>query len=101
MPSAVAEFVFFKIRPDVKPEDPKSSEDGEFLLKLFNDTRLQHGYLAGAWGRTIEDPDFIVWVICMFFFLSLLWFLYILCLCLYLYLCDPLDRIQYDMWYNS
>lgn len=66
MPASVIEFVFFKIRPDVKPEDPKSNEDGESLLKLFNDTRLQHGYLAGAWGRTIEDTDFIVWVICMF-----------------------------------
>lgn len=78
MPSAVIEFVFFKIRSDVRPEEPKSSDDSESLLNLFNDTRLQHGYLAGAWGRTIEDPNFIVWVICMFLLSSLSIYIYIL-----------------------
>ncbi|RJE20588.1 hypothetical protein PHISCL_07074 [Aspergillus sclerotialis] len=63
MPANVTEFIFFKIRPDIKPEDPKSSEAGESLLTLFNDTKQQHGYLDSAWGRTFEDDDFVVWAV--------------------------------------
>ena len=63
MPGNVTEFVFFEVRPDIKPEDPKKSEDGEALLSLFKDTKQQHGFLASAWGRTYEDENFLVWVV--------------------------------------
>lgn len=63
MGPAVIEFVFFKIRPEIKPEAPKTNDESEALLNLLRDTRLQHGYQGGAWGRTVEDENFIVWVI--------------------------------------
>ncbi|OOQ85232.1 hypothetical protein PEBR_26846 [Penicillium brasilianum] len=57
-----SEFVFFKVKSDVKPEDP-TSELGEGLMKVFRATQQQSGHYSSAWGRTVEDPNMLVWVI--------------------------------------
>lgn len=58
----VTEFIFFTVRPDVRPEDP-SNEDGRALLDLFNDAKKQSSYNNSAWGREIENNEIIVWAI--------------------------------------
>lgn len=61
--STVTEVVFFRVRPEVKPEVPESNQDSYNLLGLLRDTKQQHGHMGSAWGRTVEDEDVIVWVI--------------------------------------
>ncbi|KAE8153407.1 hypothetical protein BDV25DRAFT_149409 [Aspergillus avenaceus] len=58
----VSEFIHFRLKPTVKPEDP-SNEEGQSLLDLFRTTKHQSGYKSSAWGRTIEDEDVVVWVV--------------------------------------
>ncbi|EAW11280.1 uncharacterized protein ACLA_089720 [Aspergillus clavatus NRRL 1] len=58
----VVEFVFFKLRSSVKPEDP-SNEEGEALSKILTATKQQSGYQSSAWGRAVEDENPVVWVI--------------------------------------
>ncbi|KAJ5089940.1 hypothetical protein N7532_008624 [Penicillium argentinense] len=62
MPQSISEFIFFKVRPEVRPEDPHS-EEGEALLNIFRSTKQQSGHQNSAWGRTVEDEDVIVWVV--------------------------------------
>lgn len=59
--SQTAEFIFFKLKPTVKPEGP--NDEGNELLKLFNATKQQSGYHSSAWGRTVEDESVVAWVI--------------------------------------
>ncbi|KAE8367824.1 hypothetical protein BDV27DRAFT_154578 [Aspergillus caelatus] len=58
----VSEFIHFKLKPSVKPEDP-SNEEGQALLQLFQTAKHQSGYKSSAWGRTIEDENIIVWIV--------------------------------------
>lgn len=62
MSQSIAEFIYFKVKPSVKPEDPNNQE-GEDLLNVFRAGKHQSGHSSSAWGRTVEDPDTIVWVI--------------------------------------
>ncbi|OKL55686.1 hypothetical protein UA08_09004 [Talaromyces atroroseus] len=61
--TAVTEFVFFRVKPSVKPEEGEQNREGEQLLDLFRETILQSGHLGSAWGRTLEDENVLVWVI--------------------------------------
>lgn len=69
MSQIVSEFVYFKVKRSVRPEDP-NSEEGEALRQVFNVTKHQSGHSSSAWGRTVEDPDVIVWVIGKSFYTS-------------------------------
>ncbi|KAJ6127056.1 hypothetical protein N7523_002668 [Penicillium sp. IBT 18751x] len=62
MSQIVSEFVYFKVKRSVRPEDP-TSEEGHALRQVFNLIKQQSGHSSSAWGRTVEDPDTIVWVI--------------------------------------
>ncbi|KAJ5168747.1 uncharacterized protein N7482_004341 [Penicillium canariense] len=62
MSQNISEFLFFKVKPGVKPEDP-ANEQGEALLRVFRATKQQSGHHSSAWGRTVEDEDTLVWVI--------------------------------------
>ena len=62
MAQICSELIFFKVKCDVEPEDP-ASDLGEGLLRLFRATQYQSGHQSSAWGRTVEDPNVIVWVI--------------------------------------
>lgn len=62
MAQNTTEVIFFKVKCDVEPEDP-ANHQGEALLKVFRATQQQSGHHSSAWGRTIEDPNIIVWVI--------------------------------------
>lgn len=63
-PSTVTEFIYFRLKPSVKPEDDgNQNREGEQLLDLFRETMLQSGHLGSAWGRTLEDENNLVWVI--------------------------------------
>lgn len=64
--SGVTEFIFFHLNPAIKPEDPTNNEAGASLLELFKNTKHQNGYLGSSWGRSIEDENVVVWVICAF-----------------------------------
>ena len=57
------EFIVFRLKPSVKPEDGENNREGEQLLDLFRETMLQSGHLGSAWGRTLEDENVVVWVI--------------------------------------
>lgn len=59
--SQTAEFIFFKLKPSVRPEDP--NDEGTELLKIFEATKHQSGYHSSAWGRTVEDESVVAWVI--------------------------------------
>ncbi|CAG7931427.1 unnamed protein product [Penicillium olsonii] len=61
MSQSICQFIFFRVKPSVRPEDP-SSEEGEALLNVFRTTKHQSGHQDSAWGRTSEDQDLIVWV---------------------------------------
>ncbi|CAG8920013.1 unnamed protein product [Penicillium salamii] len=61
MPQSSCQFIYFRVKPSVKPEDP-SSEEGQALLNVFRTAKHQSGHQSSAWGRTSEDPDLIVWV---------------------------------------
>lgn len=58
----VTEFVYFKLKPSVKPEDP-TNEEGQQFIKTLQATKNQLGYESSAWGRTLEDDSVIVWAI--------------------------------------
>lgn len=62
MSQTVSQFVFFKIKPSVKPEDP-ANEEGDLLLSVMRTTKQYSGHLSSSWGRTAEDENMIVWVI--------------------------------------
>lgn len=68
MAQSVSQFILFRVKPSVKPEDP-SSEEGNALLNVFNMTKSQGGHVISSWGRTHEDENTIVWVVGMFEFL--------------------------------
>ncbi|CRG84551.1 hypothetical protein PISL3812_01820 [Talaromyces islandicus] len=61
--STVTQFIYFRLKPSVKPEDDGQNREGEQLLDLFRETILQSGHLGSAWGRTLEDENNLVWVI--------------------------------------
>lgn len=58
----ITEFIYFKVKPSVRPEDP-SSEDGEAFLKALNIAKQQSGHQNSVWGRAVEDQDTIVWAV--------------------------------------
>lgn len=62
MSHTTSEFIFFKVKPSVRPEDP-SSEEGEGLLRVFRKTQHSSGHQSSAWGRAAEDENVIVWVL--------------------------------------
>ncbi|CAG8267940.1 unnamed protein product [Penicillium salamii] len=61
MSQSSCQFIYFRVKPSVRPEDP-SSEEGQALLNVFRTAKHQSGHQSSAWGRTSEDPDLIVWV---------------------------------------
>lgn len=62
MSQTVCQFIFFRVKPSVKPEDPYN-EEGEALMNVFRLTKHQSGHQNSAWGRAAEDQDTIVWVV--------------------------------------
>lgn len=68
-----SEFIFFKVKCDVEPEDP-ASELGEGLMRVFRATKQQSGHQSSAWGRTVEDPSMLVWVIGAVFIILLFFY---------------------------
>jgi hypothetical protein len=62
MSQVSSEFIFFKVKCDVEPEDP-GSDMGVGLMRVFLATKQQSGHHSSAWGRAVEDPNMIVWVI--------------------------------------
>ncbi|KAF7712849.1 Uncharacterized protein PECH_002574 [Penicillium ucsense] len=56
------QFIFLDVKSEVEPENP-ASDLGEALLELFRATKSQSGHRSSAWGRSIEEPKNIVWVI--------------------------------------
>ena len=60
--NTISEFIYFRVEPSVKPEDPNSDE-GYALLRVFEAAKAQNAYRSSAWGRAIEDKDVIVWVV--------------------------------------
>jgi hypothetical protein len=68
MSQSSCEFIYFRIKPSVNPEDP-SNEEGEALLNVFRLTKHQSGHQSSAWGRASEDKNMIVWVLGEFFLL--------------------------------
>lgn len=62
MSQGITEFVSFRVKPSVRPEDPDNDE-GQSLLQLFRSTKAQSGHLSSAWGRTVEDENTLVWVL--------------------------------------
>ena len=62
MAQVSTQFVSFYVKSDVEPEKP-ASDRGEALLKVFRATKNQSGHRSSVWGRTVEDPSNIVWVI--------------------------------------
>lgn len=65
MSHAVSQFLYLKVKPSVRPEDP-TSEEGLELLDLFRATKHQSGYQSSSWGRTVEDENTIVWLVGMY-----------------------------------
>lgn len=70
--SETAEFIFFQLKPSVKPEDP-SNEEGVHLQQVFQTTKQQSGYHSSSWGRTVEDQSVVAWVIGILSLLPLLY----------------------------
>ncbi|KAJ5583279.1 hypothetical protein N7535_001899 [Penicillium sp. DV-2018c] len=62
MSQIVSQFIFFRVRPSVKPEDP-SSDDGRGLTRVCDMTKVQSGHNSSAWGRVCEDKNTIAWVV--------------------------------------
>ncbi|KAJ5669708.1 hypothetical protein N7462_010778 [Penicillium macrosclerotiorum] len=62
MSQAISEFIYFKVKPEVKPEDP-ASDEGAALLRVFRATQQQSGHQSSAWGRAVEDENTLVWVV--------------------------------------
>jgi len=65
MSQSISEFIFFKVKPDVRPEDPASTE-GRALLGVLQTTQHQSGHRNSVWGRVVEDDDVIIWAVGMF-----------------------------------
>lgn len=62
MSQTVSEFIFFKVKPTVRPEDPEN-EEGEALLNVFRRATHASGHKSSSWGRAVEDEDTLVWVV--------------------------------------
>lgn len=62
MSQTISQFIFFKVQPEVRPEDPDSTE-GRDLVAVFRTTKHQSGHKSSVWGRVVEDEDVIVWVV--------------------------------------
>ncbi|KAJ6095818.1 hypothetical protein N7486_006564 [Penicillium sp. IBT 16267x] len=62
MSHPTSEFIFFRVKPSVRPEDP-NNEEGEHLLSTFRNTQHESGHQSSAWGRSVEDDNTIVWAI--------------------------------------
>jgi hypothetical protein len=62
MSQSVCQFLFFRVKPSVRPEDP-GSDEGLALLNVFRSAKLESGHRSSAWGRAAEDEHTIVWVI--------------------------------------
>ena len=60
--SEVAEFIFFQLKTDVKPEDP-GNDEGKEVIRIMQSTKHQSGYHSSAWGRAVEDENIVAWVI--------------------------------------
>ncbi|KAF3388986.1 hypothetical protein F1880_003768 [Penicillium rolfsii] len=56
------EFIVFKVKHNVQPEDP-GSELGVGLMRVFLAAKQQNGHQDSAWGRAVEDPNIVVWMI--------------------------------------
>src|SRR3954469_8201146 len=62
MSQSICQFIFFRVKPSVKPEDP-SNEEGYALMGVLRATKHQNGHQSSSWGRTVEDTNTIVWVV--------------------------------------
>ncbi|KAJ5129641.1 uncharacterized protein N7515_005680 [Penicillium bovifimosum] len=62
MSQTVSQFIFFRVKPSVRPEEA-SSDEGLALTRAFNITKSQSGHKDSAWGRVCEDTDTIAWVV--------------------------------------
>ncbi|KAJ5991243.1 hypothetical protein N7522_011450 [Penicillium canescens] len=62
MSQSICQFIFFRVKPSVKPEDP-SNEEGYALMEVLRATKHQNGHQSSSWGRTVEDTNTIVWVV--------------------------------------
>ncbi|CAL5868342.1 uncharacterized protein PFLUO_LOCUS2567 [Penicillium psychrofluorescens] len=62
MSATISEFLFFKVKPTVKPEDPSNAE-GEALLNALRTVNQHSGYKSSVWGRSVEDENTLVWVV--------------------------------------
>ncbi|KAJ5717709.1 hypothetical protein N7488_003355 [Penicillium malachiteum] len=62
MSKTTTEFIFFKVKPSVRPEDPRNVE-GIGLLKVFSEAQHQSGHENSAWGRAAEDDNVIAWAL--------------------------------------
>lgn len=71
MGKTVTEFVYLRLKPDVKPEDPEN-EGGQQFFKILKSVKESRGYEGGSWGRSVENEDDVVWVVGEFL-LSLLY----------------------------
>ncbi|KAL2003687.1 hypothetical protein VTN02DRAFT_2718 [Thermoascus thermophilus] len=60
--SRVCEFIYLRLKPDVRPEEP-GNRAGERFMDVLKETTMQSGYESSAWGRTAEDENEVVWVI--------------------------------------
>jgi hypothetical protein len=64
MAASIAQFVFFRLKPSVRPEEPGNREGEQFLVAL-SEAKNQSEFVSSAWGRTKEDDNNVVWVIGM------------------------------------
>ncbi|KAJ5173182.1 hypothetical protein N7492_005775 [Penicillium capsulatum] len=62
MSQTITEFVCFRVKSSVRPEDADNDE-GQALLNLFRSTKQQSGHQSSAWGRVVEDEQILVWVL--------------------------------------
>lgn len=62
MVNTVTEFIFLRLKPEVRPEDPES-EGGKKFLEIANALKQQRGYQGSSWGRTAEVEQDIVWAV--------------------------------------
>lgn len=65
MSHAISQFLYLKVKPSVKPDDP-TSEEGKALLDVFRATKHQSGHQSSSWGRTVEDESTIIWLVGMY-----------------------------------
>ncbi|KAK2766280.1 hypothetical protein FQN54_007797 [Arachnomyces sp. PD_36] len=62
MVKTVTEFIYLRLKPDVRPEDPQN-EGGNKFLEIAEAVKQQRGYQDSSWGRTAEVENDVVWVI--------------------------------------